>query len=298
MTLKTVLFVGDVSWDTSIVVDHVPEPDEKALTQNVVEDVGGVVTNTAVACQLAGGSVTLVCGIAQDLAGASVLKALKERGLDVLSNTSPPPTARAIIIVDSLGEKRLVLFPGGCMYPDKALVESLDLSSVGWAHTALYDIANAEVLVEKCRQRGINWSIDLEPATIPSNFRDLENVLRGCQTVFLNARAASHIGPNAVEVLLGAGVREVIETLGPEGVRWNDIGSSVHIPLTHSHPVVDTTGAGDALAGWYIAGRLRGLSTLDALSDAVAVASYSVGRLGGVGSYPDSPELWSSFKKV
>ena len=101
-----------------------------------------------------------------------------------------------------------------------------------------------------------------------------------------------------MEILLSAGVKEVIETLGPEGVRWNDIGSRVHLPLTHFHPVVDTTGAGDALAGWYIAGRLLGLSTLDALGEAVAVASYSVGRLGGVGSYPDSPELWSSLKKV
>ena len=288
--MQSALFVGDVSWDTSIVVDHVPEPDEKALTRNVVEDVGGVVTNAAVACSLAGGSTILVCGIAADLAGTSAFDALKARGLTVLAHSSPPPTARAIIILDAYGEKRLVLFPGGCMYPNKALVESVNLERVGWVHTALYDLEVARMLVEKCRQSEVSWSIDLEPATIPVDLRELADVLRGCHTVFLNARAAKQIGSEAVQTLLTAGVKEVIETLGSEGVRWNDTGSSVLVPPALKYPVIDTTGAGDALAGWYIASRLLGHSTLQALDEAVAVASYSVSRLGGVASYPSSSD--------
>ena len=45
----TALFAGDVSLDTTVVVAHVPEPDEKVHSSALVEDVGGVVTNAAIA---------------------------------------------------------------------------------------------------------------------------------------------------------------------------------------------------------------------------------------------------------
>jgi ribokinase len=50
--------------------------------------------------------------------------------------------------------------------------------------------------------------------------------------------------------------------------------------------VVDTTGAGDCLAGWFVAGRLRGAIPRAALETAVVAATMSCSQLGAQTSYP------------
>ena len=50
------MFVGAISVDLTMTVDHVPAPDEKVHA----ESSGGVVANAAVACARAGGRVRLV----------------------------------------------------------------------------------------------------------------------------------------------------------------------------------------------------------------------------------------------
>lgn len=286
MTSASALFVGDISWDTTALVDHLPGPDEKVLTDAFVEDCGGVVANAAAACALTGIRTQLVVALSSDWAGGQAAARLTARGVDVRPHVVEGPSCRAVITLNGDGEKRLILSPGASMYPPLWAVRKLDVRRASWVHTALYDLPAASELIGRCRDSGVRWSIDLEPATLPNDLADLAACLDGCQTVFLNHRAAARLSPDPVEKLLARGVVEVVETLGRDGARITESDLSTYVSGPHHLGViVDTTGAGDALAGQYIAGRIQGESPTDALHRAVQVASASCTKLGGQGSY-------------
>lgn len=288
MTATIALFVGDVSLDTTVLVDHAPDPDEKVVASGMVEDCGGVVANAAVACHLAGQRSEFLGATGDDMAAGICRTRLAGRGVAVRDIPVTGPVTRALITLDTDGEKRLVLAGGVSMYPPTAACEAVDLDGVAWVHTALYDIEAAVVLTARCRQAGVPWSIDLEPATLDGGLDPIASCLRGAETVFVNSRAAALLGNSPDEVLFDAGVHSVVLTGGPDGARWHGAGGRATVPTPRlDRPIVDTTGAGDCLAGSFVARRLQGEEPAAALTYAVLAASLSVTGLGAQGSYPD-----------
>lgn len=280
------LFAGDVSFDTTVLVDHAPDPDEKVVASGMVEDCGGVVANAAVACRLAGQRSEFLCAIGDDPAAGICRARLTARGVTLRDTPVSGPASRAIITLDTGGEKRLVLARGLSMYPPVASCDNVDLDGVAWIHTALYDVEAATALIGRCRSAGVPWSIDLEPATIESGLS--LPCLRGAETVFVNARAAALLGGSPETVLFEAGVRAVVLTGGPDGAQWcGPTERNVVAVPPLAGPVVDSTGAGDCLAGSFIARRLQGETPVAALTYAVLAASLSCTRLGAQRSYPD-----------
>lgn len=284
----TVLMVGDTSLDTTMLVDAVPAQDEKVLARRLVEDVGGVAANSAVAAAVAGASVRLETVLGADAAAVECVRALRAAGVEVHAERDSDRTARALIVLDGCGEKRLILAPGSRFYPDARRCDAVDLSGVGWVHTAVYDAAAAKRLVARCRRAGIPWSVDLEPATLGEGLPALTDVLDGAAAVFCNARAASLLGYRAAEQLFAAGVRQVILTAGRDGATLvTAAGSHSAEPVAVADgEVVDTTGAGDCLAGSFVARTLHGDAAIDALGYAVTAASLSC---AGVGAHPTYP---------
>ncbi len=279
------LFVGDISLDTTLLMEGMPQPDEKLLVSITNEMPGGVVTNAALACRLAGADVGLAVETGDDLFAEGLLTPLRAAGIEVIGGRKPGRTCRAIVLLDARGEKRLLLEPGVSMYPGAALLSSLRWQDVGWLHTAVYS-DDAESVIRHCRAAGIRWSIDLEPATFMGGLAPLRRMLDGAETVFCNQRALAQIGGEPVAQLLALGVRSVICTLGPQGARYVCAETSHHVRFAGTPAIVDTTGAGDCLAGWFIARRLAGLSIPRALHEAVYAATYSCGGMGAQSSYP------------
>jgi ribokinase len=284
------LFVGDASLDLTLRIPRVPEPDEKIRVDAITEAPGGVVTNAAVAARRAGARVRLLLNLGSDLASESFRKCLSGEGLSLEARRGEGALCRATILLDRAGEKRLLLYSGQSMYPTSAQVESVDLRKVGWVHTAGYDIAAATRLAARCRAAGIAFSVDLEPATFPLGIASLAPMLNGAATVFCNNRAADLLGPDPVGALLDLGVVTVVATRGPAGavLYRRDETVAVAAPAV---ALLDTTGAGDCLAGWFIAERLRGVLPADAVRRAVAAATFSCGRLGAHASFPSAEEM-------
>ncbi|MQA02840.1 MAG: hypothetical protein GEV07_09010 [Streptosporangiales bacterium] len=283
----TVLVVGDASLDTTVLVDQVPAPDEKVLAHRLVEGVGGVAANSAIAAAVAGAPVRLETALGQDTAAAECLRGLRAAGVDVRAEHDSDRTARALILLDGHGEKRLVLAPGSQFYPSVQRCGTLRLDGVGWMHTAAYDAVAARRLVDRCRQAAIPWSVDLEPATLGNGLAVLADVLRGAAVVFCNTRAAALLGQDAAEQLTAAGAQHLVMTAGPAGATLVTAGTSIRVePPATAVDVVDTTGAGDCLAGSYVARTLHGDAAPDALAYAVAAASLSCAGLGAHPAYP------------
>jgi ribokinase len=299
MTTPRVIFVGDVGIDTTVLLDAIPAPDEKVVAHELHEATGGVVANAAVAAARAGARVAFLTTVGDDIAGRSIPVRLSDLGIDVEVEPSAKASCRALILVDRGGEKRLILAPDAAMYPSIRAVDAIDLGAAAWLHTAAYDRRASARLIERCGSAGVPVSIDLEPATMPGGLPDLYTHLAGCRTVFINERAAAVIGSDAVSRISDLGVREVVETLGPRGVRLHHDGATVSIePPQIDAPVVDTTGAGDALAGWHAARRAAGDSAVESLRLAVTAASLSVRRMGAAASYPGPAEVFTMAERM
>lgn len=83
--------------------------------------------------------------------------------------------------------------------------------------------------------------------------------------------------------LAARGPREVVVKDGPNGVWFRgDAGRTVHLDAVPVTAVVDTTGAGDALAGTYLAARLAGLGLEAAARLGTEVASVVVAHPGAI----------------
>lgn len=293
MTGRTALFVGDVSFDLTMTIGRMPEPDEKVHAATAIEAPGGVAANAAVACALAGTPARLVIAVGDDIVGRTLVDQLETTGVEVSSRSYPGPSCRVVVLLEPHGEKRLLLHPGVSMYPAHSQLVDLALDDIGWVHTAVYDNSAAEFLTHQCRARALPWSLDLEPSTFPDGLDRLRACIAGAAVVFCNARSVARIGGNAVEQLFEMGAKTVVQTHGADG-------ATLHAPLRRATipaprgPVVDTTGAGDCLAGWFIAERLRGTEPEKALETAIAAATISCGRLGAQASYPTRKDVISS----
>ena len=287
------LFFGDVTLDRTLVVDHVPAPDEKVHVERAFDSAGGVVCNAAVACALAGVPATFVCSVGDDPTAAQVLALLEERGVSVAADAVAGATSRVTIILESHGEKRLLLDPGASFYPSVETAEALDLEGMRWVHTAVYGDA-AVPLVRRCRQAGIPWSLDLEPATFAAGIDPCLPLIDGAELVLCNDKAAAMLGGDAAERLLAWGARGVVRTMGSGGARYRADGVDVHARVAAAVDVLDTTGAGDCLAGWMIAGALQGVDIGERLRLAVSAAAFACTAYGAQSSYPARADVLSA----
>jgi len=279
------LFAGDVSFDTTMRVDRIPGPDEKVHVDSLSEAPGGVIANAAVAACRAGAAVRALLHFGDDLASRAAPSLLTERGLELDISTGRGALCRCVIIIDRSGEKRLLLHPGVSMYPTAEQAQRAPLAGAGWMHTAIYDPLAASILIARCRELSIPFSIDLEPATLVHGIESLAGHIEGAAVVFCNVRSAAILGADAVPRLEKLGAKAIVLTQGPAGATWHSAGHSFSVSAP-AVSVIDTTGAGDCLAGWFIAETLRGKGSGPALCAAVAAASWSCARIGAQDSFP------------
>lgn len=288
--MKACLFVGDISLDLSLSASHVPAPDEKVHCSAASEGVGGVVTNTAVAFAKAGGQAVLAVQVGDDPASEAIGDQLNYAGLDFRPHRIAGGLCRVVTILEPHGEKRLLLYPGVSIFPDERVIEALNLAGLDHLHTACFGPA-AHALVAHARAEGMTWSIDLEPATFRNGIGELVDVLAGAELVFVNDRAADAIGADALTQLLALGVKAIIRSRGPLGAEYHSPGAAIAARPPEGLQIVDTTGAGDCLAGWFLAGRAAGLSLETALGRAVNAATFSCGRIGAQTGYPTPRDI-------
>ncbi|MDJ1131481.1 carbohydrate kinase family protein [Streptomyces iconiensis] len=295
---QTALFVGDTVFDTTVRVDSLPAADEKVVSTHLTDALGGVVTNAAIACSRTGTPTTLVSSVGSDAAGRECVRQAEKAGVDFRPEVAAGPSSRAVITIAEDGEKHLVLVPGTRMYPSETMCRDLSLASVGWLHTAVYDPAAARAVIARCAGDGVPWSVDLEPATFTGGIETLAGHLDGAAAVFCNTRAAQAVGPAPERVLFGLGARAVVFTDGARGARWcTPGGAGVSVPLPRGQrPVVDTTGAGDCLAGSFVGMMLETGDPLESLRYAVTAASYSCSGFGAGSAYATRAEVMRWYR--
>jgi ribokinase len=132
----------------------------------------------------------------------------------------------------------------------------------------------------------------LNPAPIAFDYADLWPLVSIAILNQIEAQTLTgQVEDAAAAVLRSRGAGKIVLTLGPQGALVHEVlGLPQHVPAPAAI-AVDTTGAGDVLAGVVAAGLDRGLPLMAAVRWAVAAASYKVTRHGTSSGFPTSDEL-------
>ena len=286
---------GQNSVDLVAVVGRYPVPDSHTPIEQFVELPGGEIATAMVACARLGCRARYVGAVGSNDHGVLVRATLERAGVDISKvRQVDAPNRMALILVDSKGRRtvlwhrdaRLATLPG-----------QVDVEAVTSGRVLLVDAIDPEastVAARAARLAGIPTVIDIESAG-----RGVDALLREIDIVIAPASLPSALtGAGS----LGAGLQRmaveyrsslVIATMGEEGTLALFEGREVRTP---GWPIeaVDTTGAGDAFRGGFIAAwiRLGNDVELDTLLEAAsAVAALNCRTVGAQTGLPSWKEV-------
>jgi 2-dehydro-3-deoxygluconokinase len=263
---------------------------------------GGDAANTAVMAARLGGA--RLCGrVGGDALGRRLLEFWRRSGVDTGAVTiDEAPTG--IYVNEQLGE-------GGCRFHyhrhgsagsrlscddvTAGFLDGLDALHFTGITLAISTsaAAAARLAARLARERGalVSFAVNHRPA-LHGDVHEVAACARAADVLFVTLEEAEVIfgadGPG--DVARVSGPAEIVVTLGSRGAVAFVNGSEIRVPAP-SVETIDATGAGDALAGVYLAERVGGASAERALTRAVVAATLSCRSFGAALSYPHASEL-------
>jgi sulfofructose kinase len=289
---------GQNSVDLLAAVSTYPLPDSHAPVERFLELPGGEIATAMVACARLGCRARYVGAAGSDSRGDLVRDRLHQEAVDITSlRRVSGPNRLAVILVDGAG-RRTVLWHRP---PDLVTRPSdVDIMAVTSGRVLLVDAIDPEASVtaaRAARDAGCPTVVDVDVVG-PHTAALLAEI-----DVVITSRAFPEMLTGAGG--LGAGLRSlarqfgsalVVATLGEEGTLALFEGREIRTPAWPVD-VVDTTGAGDAFRGGFIASWIRwgsraGPETL--LRFANAVGALNCRSLGAQTGLPD----WTAVEQL
>jgi ribokinase len=315
--------VGSLNVDLVVRVEAHPQPGETVLGGDLMRFPGGKGANQAAAAALAAGPAARVRMLGRtgaDADGEMLLAALRARDVDIGAVTvADAPTGVALITLDRHGQNAIVVSSGANRlltpdHVDEALAEEAPSIVLTQLETPLHTVVH---LARHCAAHGVPlvlnaappvplpdvvWHaldtlivneheaafLDADPARQPSPKADATATVAP-STPPADGESRRRNGLDVAERLAARGPRAVIVTLGADGVAWagTSRGTLPGFPVD----VVDTTGAGDAFCGAYVATRADGADVAAAVRFASAAGALAVTRPGAMPSLPGRAEI-------
>jgi ribokinase len=261
---------------------------------------GGKGANQAVAAARAGGHVTFVARVGDDVFGERALRNFEADGIETrfVFCTPDAPSGIALINVDGRGENSISVASGANAHLSAGDIERAD-EAFAAADIVLLQLETPMETVlaaaKKVRARGV--SVILNPA--PARPLD-DDLLRLIAVLTPNEHEAEFLtgipirderGAREAAIRLRArGVVAVVITLGERGAFASSPEFEGLIPSFKVDPV-DTTAAGDVFNGALAVALAEKVSMEQALRFASAAAALSVTRPGAQPSAPTRAEI-------
>jgi ribokinase len=300
MAKPRIVVVGSSNTDMIIGIDHLPQPGETILGGKFSTAPGGKGANQAVAVARAGGEVTFVARVGQDMFGDKAINAFLEDGIHAEYVTRDPvaPSGVAMIFVAKDGQNTIAVASGA-----NALLAPDDVRKAAHAfHGADSVLMQLETPLESVQAAAetaarIKVPVILNPA--PARKLPVE-LLRRVSILTPNETEAELLtgisvmnepsAAQAAELLLAQGVQTVIITLGARGAFLANASVRQLVPGFRVKPV-DTTAAGDVFNGALAVALAEGKPLAEAARFSNAAAAISVTRLGAQPSAPRRMEI-------
>lgn len=295
-----IVVIGSSNTDMICRVPHIPKPGETVLGGEFLTVQGGKGANQAVAAARAGGNVTFIACVGNDLFGKQAIESYRADGIDTscIEMVENVPTGVALINVADSGENSIAVAPGANArltpevaekYREVILSANIILMQLEIPIETVYYVirmaheANIPVVLNPAPAQEIDPEILQRLTCITPNEHEAA-VVSG-----IFPPDPEMVSEIAVELQL-KGVRSVIITLGSKGALYRDGGIEEIVP---GIPVkaVDTTAAGDTFNGYLVVELAKGKSLKEAISKANKAAAISVTKMGAQPSVPFSYEV-------
>jgi ribokinase len=277
------LAVGDLGVDSVARIDRFPAADEKIWIEPAGDFSGGMMGNASAAAATLGVRSGVVALLGSDARGDVVLEGLHARGVDTSGvRRIDAPSFWALSLTVPSGERCLIQFPTPAFGGDWEGFDRRGLAGVRWVHSIAEEGDPVASFLADAKAAGAVTSLDIEyPFVLEET---MPRLLADVDVAFLNSGAASALGgpEPAVRFVHDRGVTTVLVTLGRDGALLSHAGTTRTFPVWEVD-AVDTNGAGDAFAGAYAAGILKGFTAVEAAELAVFYAGLSTTAPGGHG---------------
>lgn len=295
-----VLVIGSSNTDMTIKVARIPKSGETILGGEFVSTAGGKGANQAVAAARAGGAVTFIARVGQDVFGERAVAGFVADGINVNHVVHDPgsPSGMALIFVGNNGDNSIAVASGanGNLSPaDVRRAKSVFRGARILLLQLETPLKTAEAAVELATAAGVRVVLNPAPAQpLPGKLlrqiylltpNESEAELLTGVSVDNEATAAV-----AADKLLARGVQNVIVTIGKRGAYVASKNVRCLVP-SYQVNAVDATGAGDVFNGTLAVALAEGKSLLDAARFASAAAAISVTRFGAQASVPTRKEI-------
>jgi len=301
-----IVVIGSSNTDMIIKVPRIPKPGETILGGKFSTAAGGKGANQAVAAARAGGNVTFVARVGDDMFGDEAIKGFKTDGLNVdyvIKDKSAPSGVAEIFVADD-GENSIAVASGANanLSPEdvnnaKSVIENADII-IMQLETPLETIKAAAGVAH---ENSVNVILNPAPAQpLPDDLLKYLTILtpNESEAELLTGVKVSDTftAKQAAEKLHQKGISMIFITMGASGVYVSTNEFSRQIP-GFKVEAVDTTAAGDVFNG-ALAVVLAGKKPLtDAIKFLNAAAALSVTKLGAQPSAPTLNDITEFLNK-
>lgn len=278
-------------------LDRVPRPGEELRTRRFVATVGGGAVITAVAASRLGLRTTVISAL-----GPDAVTRLRKEGVGVVNLLERGESPAVSVAISTRSDRSFVTFDGvndrlerrlsGRWRRTRELSAPSDLRNFRFVHFAFAprNCSHWARIVERLRAMGFVTSWDFGWHEDLVDRRGFQALAASVDYLFLNEQEAamyarSRTLRSAIAVWRRDRPRPTIIKLGASGSRWIAPDRDLRVPVRARTPV-DTTGAGDAFNGAFLAGLARGLSARRCLQLANRVGAASTTKPGGLDGLP------------
>jgi ribokinase len=296
---RKIVVVGSSNTDMILKLDRIPRPGETILGGEFVTAAGGKGANQAVAAARAGGAVTFVARVGQDMFGERAIAGFVEDGINVDHvQYDQAPSGVALIFVSVDGENSIGVASGanGNLSPaDVKKAEKVFAAADVVVMQLETPLDTVQAAAELADANGAIVILNPAPAQpLPNELLNKISILTPNETeaelltgVTVTDQASCY---RAADILLGKGIETVIITLGSRGAFVAAAAGRELVPGFTVEPV-DTTAAGDTFNGALAVALADGMQMIDAVRFANAAAAISVTRMGAQPSAPLREEI-------
>ena len=272
------LVVGEAFEDLIFAgLPRLPKRGEELRCAHYVSTVGGGAVITAAAAARLGVATGVISALSAE--GVRYLRTQRVHVTNVKRAREPHAVTAAL---STAAERSFVTFDGVNVNLEPRLLRAMGRRQ----HPRHVHFALAPVridrwirLVDRLRAGGVTTSWDFGWNPSIRGRTGLDRLIAGLDVVFMNAAEAS------LYARARRRARNAVIKLGARGSRW--LSRTVDITVRAPHVrVVDTTGAGDAFNGGFLAGFLEGRPPRECLRRGNFVGAASTTKAGGLAALP------------